>query len=344
MNRILRTLLIAALLVSLCAYASAETITYGSEHKTPIIIDRPGEDVTIKLNGVSISGSDSPAIKVNTANSLTIILVDGTYNYLYGDDSYSAIDNRQIPMTITCESAGEGHTCDNSCGKLYARGGYRSAGIGGSESRSSDAANITIAGGNITAGSSGYGAGIGGADLFGDASNITISGGNVTASGGTYGGVGIGSGSSADASNIVISGGKVTATGVGRHAGIGCGPNGSVSGITISGGSIEATGSNGGAGMGAGSEGSAENIVIAPKGVTGIEAKAGADASSATALEGSPFTSGSTDITEQVADQAFFQTRAATPETGDGANFVLWTSMLLLGAAALVLMKKRAHA
>ena len=30
--------------------------------------------------------------------------------------------------------------------------------------------------------------------------------------------------------------------------------------------------------------------------------------------------------------------------TGDGANFVLWTSMLLLGAAALVLSKKRAHA
>ena len=122
---------------------------------------------------------------------------------------------------------------------------------------------LTIQGGigSLTAGTMGYGAGIGGGREI-SCGNIVIEGGNITAIGGYYA-AGIGAGQNASCGTISITGGTVFAIGgggpssTGYAAGIGSGYDHSSCGaITISGGTVNATGSQHGSGIGSGKYGS----------------------------------------------------------------------------------------
>ena len=149
-----------------------------------------------------------------------------------------------------------------SGGTVKATGG--SAGIGGGAYASAD---VTITGGNVTAISKGYGAGIGsgGGDYVSDGAkggSITITDGTVTAQGGNYA-AGIGGGGTTTntvrggcaSGNITITGGTVTATGGKNAPGIGSGSKsndaasnagcGEMETITISGGTITAVNGTG---------------------------------------------------------------------------------------------------
>ncbi len=174
-------------------------------------------------NGIRVEGSD---------NSLTIYaqsLTDDTMGrlsaFISAGNSYHA--------AIGSNGGTTGHITING-GAIDAKGGYRSAGIGGGQNSS----------GGI----------------------ITINGGKVIATGGDYyrpvggycleGGAGIGSGRSASGGIITINGGDVTATGNGGGAGIGGGGSGTGGTITITGGTVNARGSSGGAGIGDGNNSS----------------------------------------------------------------------------------------
>ena len=134
--------------------------------------------------------------------------------------------------------------------------GYGGPGIGGG----TNASNITISGGTVTAASGSQGSGcaaIGSAYSHGGKKHIVISGGTVTATGGS---AGIGGGAYASA-DVTITGGNVTATSAtsaGYGAGIGSGggdyvSNGAKGGsITITGGTVKAQGGNYAAGIGGG--------------------------------------------------------------------------------------------
>lgn len=230
--------------------------------------------------------------------------------------------------------------------------GGAGAGIGSGWNGNVD--GITITGGNfnlLTA----YGAGIGGGS-GGDTNNITISGGNIHAE--SRYGVGIGGGGSYSTivKNITISDGSITAIGGERSPGIGCGMSGYVNNIIITGGSIEAKGgvsesSNGtyiANGIGAGMDGTAENIIISPKDWR-IEASVSSTGfDNMTELEGSPFVSGKTDVTEQVTGFQYFKTigeyipKVDMPSTGDHTSLILWASLLAMSSAMLLILKRRA--
>jgi len=148
---------------------------------------------------------------------------------------------------------------DNTMGRLSASisNGYNAA-IG------SSGGVITINGGAIDAKGGSRSAGIGGGQNS-TGGVITINGGKVIATGGDYsgaggylleGGAGIGSGRKASGGIITINGGDVTATGSGGGAGIGGGGSGTGGTITITGGTVNATGSRGGAGIGDGNNSS----------------------------------------------------------------------------------------
>ncbi len=158
-------------------------------------------------------------------------------------------------------------------GIINAKGGARSAGIGGGGHyvQETRRGNITINSGTINANGGKYGAGIGGDSDSTNYITITITGGNVTANG--TDGAGIGGGYNANNTNgvISISGGTVTATGGAGSAGIGGGNNGAGGSITVSDGTVTATG--GGAGIGGGNNGAGGVIVISDSKVTATGGK-----------------------------------------------------------------------
>ena len=189
--------------------------------------DLEGEyQITIAAGAtVTLAGVDIDALYVDDCAGITclgdatIILKDGTDNYVWGDSDFAGIF---VPAgsTLTIDGGGSLET-----GSTYA------AGIGGN--RYDDCGNIIIKGGTIIAKGS-NGAGIGsGPDM--SCGNITITGGNITAQGNFLNGfaAGIGTGNYGDCGDIVISGGTVTATGGKFSAGIGGGCNGYPSNITI---------------------------------------------------------------------------------------------------------------
>ena len=134
----------------------------------------------------------------------------------------------------------------------------RNCGIGGT-GQYSYAGDITVNGGQITAGAGLYSAAIGGAaDGYGG--NVTINGGTVTATGNDS--PAIGGGYNGDCGDITINGGTISATGGRRGAGIGGGNNKAGGTITINGGEIEATGGYDAAGIGGGRLGSGGTIKI----------------------------------------------------------------------------------
>jgi hypothetical protein len=196
---------------------NGETLTGDLEGEYQIFI---AAGATVTLAGVNIDPVYvEDCAGITWLGNATIILKDGTDNYVWGDSDYAGIF---VPdgSTLIIDGGGSLET-----GSVYA------AGIGGN--RYADCGNIIIKGGTIEAKGSG-GAGIGsGPDM--SCGNITITGGNITAQGNNLNGfaAGIGTGNHGECGDIVISGGTVTATGGYLSAGIGGGCNGYCSNITI---------------------------------------------------------------------------------------------------------------
>lgn len=186
-------------------------------------------------------------------NGDTEIELDGN-NILKGGSYHAGLEKSDSDGTGTLTIKDDHKAADGSKGSLLAKGETKSAGIGGSFSDNDyNTSNITITGGNITAISGWYGAGIGGGDK-GYGKDITITGdATVKASG--YGGAGIGGGP-ADGCD---GGGKVTISGhanVTALSNIGAGIGGGYHGcadVTISeDATVFAQGYNGGTGIGTG--------------------------------------------------------------------------------------------
>lgn len=197
-------------------------------------------------------GQGKAALTVK-GNGDTEIELDGD-NILKGGCYHAGLEKSDRDGTGTLTIKDDHKATDGSKGTLLAKGETKSAGIGGSFSDNDyNTSNITITGGNITAISGWYGAGIGGGDK-GYGKDITITGdATVKASG--YGGAGIGGGP-ADGCD---GGGKVTISGhanVTALSNIGAGIGGGFHGcadVTISeDATVFAEGYNGGTGIGTG--------------------------------------------------------------------------------------------
>ena len=175
---------------------------------------------------------------------------------------------------------------ESGSGQLVAVGGHGGAGIGSGDGRTTgihDVGNITITGGDIFAIGNGGGAGIGGG-WESDATDITITGGNVTAEarqeGPQYvGGAGIGGGGYqnkyyGNGTNIKITGGHVTAIGGNCSAGIGGSMYSDGENISISDAEVIAVGGTGSAGIGGGN-GGGEGKNISISGSANVKAAGG---------------------------------------------------------------------
>ena len=263
-------ILIFALLLCITVFTAYATETTYTGIVSSITVNTAGEH-TIILNGVTIVGDQeevynehghlidwkySPAIDIKSPSTkLTIILKDGTINTLQGTYGYAGIANNGVDLVIRCESAGEGHECTNSCGKLTSGSGFGAAGIGGNYKQDMSG-SIAIEGGNITTRGGDCGAGIGGGYGGSMIGNINISGGEVTSTGGSHA-TGMGGGyNSSMIGDISISGGKVTTNGGQLAAAIGSSLKGVLSGnVTISGGNVTANSGFYSAGIGGGDAG-----------------------------------------------------------------------------------------
>ena len=228
--------------------ARTPAIDVGDHGGTVTILTTPGG--TAKLSGYL----GSPAIQKNgTKTKLVFDTQDHSkWGTLYATGSQSVDGGAGIGTSshMMVSSRTTGNIVIES-GKIYATGGFNSAGIGGGDLGSLD--GLTINGGYVKAkgGSKqalrevGGGAGIGGGTM-GSAYNITINGGTVEAYGGhNSAGIGGGNRSSSvggEAHNIVINGGKVHASGNWGGSGIGGGWESDASDITIAGGTVEAYG------------------------------------------------------------------------------------------------------
>lgn len=198
------------------------------------------------------SSNNSAALTVK-GDGDTEIELNGN-NILKGGSYHAGLEKNDRDGTGTLTIKDEKIAADGSKGSLLAVGNSDSAGIGGSsKGGNGNTSNITITGGDITAISGWYGAGIGGGDK-GYGKDITITGdATVKASG--YGGAGIGGGP-ADGCD---GGGKVTISGhanVTALSNIGAGIGGGYGGcadVTISeDATVFAQGYNGGIGIGTG--------------------------------------------------------------------------------------------
>ena len=216
-----------------------------------------GVSANVTLAGVNIACSSAPfEIAKDSTGDVKVTLADGTTNTLTVNSETTsaalqkngAYSDTLGTLTIQCEHVAEDHICSSACGSLSVSAEYmdNGAGIGCEKGYYSEAANICIKGGNITA-RTWNGAGIGGGTYSG-ASYITISGGNVDAQANNSG-AGIGGGGSAQkkvVSHIYITGGSVTAHSNSSGDGIGRGSSGKgCSDIYISGGSVKASSTSG---------------------------------------------------------------------------------------------------
>lgn len=162
------------------------------------------DGATVTLDGASIYSKTGSALKC--LGNATIIVKDGTMNYLNARDNFAGIQAGPAGTTLTIKGESGG------TGTLYASGGYYAAGIGAGVGTT--CGNITISGGAVTANGRFHAPGIGASDaLFSEQSsicgNITIDGGTVNASGDTYA-AGIGTGISYNA--FVSQCGNITIT------------------------------------------------------------------------------------------------------------------------------------
>lgn len=183
-------------------------------------------------------------------NGDTEIELDGD-NILKGGSYHAALEKNDSDGTGTLTIKDE----DGSKGSLLAVGNSDSAGIGGSsKGGNGNTSNITITGGDITAISGWYGAGIGGGDN-GYGKDITITGDATVKASGYHGagiGGGPGGGSSDGSGKVTISGHANVTAFSNAGAGIGGGASGCAD-VTISeDATVFAQGYNGGTGIGTG--------------------------------------------------------------------------------------------
>ena len=96
------------------------------------------KDATVTLDGVTITASGGPAIKINAGVKATLTLADGSTNTVTGANNFAGVE-----VTWESESNYADLTIDGN-GKILATGGGSGAGIGGSKSNQGVYGNITI--------------------------------------------------------------------------------------------------------------------------------------------------------------------------------------------------------
>lgn len=198
------------------------------------------------------SSNNSAALTVKGTGD-TEIELDGD-NILKGGSYHAGLEKNDSDGTGTLTIKDDNKAEDGSKASLLAKGNTDSAGIGGtSKDGNGNTSNITITGGNITAISGWYGAGIGGGDN-GYGKDITITGDATVKASGYHGaGIGGGPGGGSDGSGkVTISGHANVIAFSNAGAGIGGGPSGCAD-VTISeDATVFAQGYNGGTGIGTG--------------------------------------------------------------------------------------------
>lgn len=238
--------------------SSTSTTAAPTENVITIVNNFAKKAFSFVLDNVNIDrsednyGQGKAALTVK-GNGDTEIELDGD-NILKGGSYHAGLEKNDSDGTGMLTIKDDNKAADGSKGSLLAKGNTNSAGIGGTfKDGNGNTSNITITGGNITAISGWYGAGIGGGDK-GYGKDITITGdATVKASG--YGGAGIGGGPAGGCDG----GGKVTISGhanVTALSNIGAGIGGGFHGcadVTISeDATVFAEGYNGGTGIGTG--------------------------------------------------------------------------------------------
>lgn len=201
------------------------------------------------------SSNNSAALTVK-GDGDTEIELDGN-NILKGGSYHAGLEKNDSDGTGTLTIKDDNKAADGSKGSLLAVGNSDSAGIGGTSNGGNgngNTSNITITGGNITAISGWYGAGIGGGDK-GYGKDITITGNAPVKASGYHGagiGGGPGGGSSDGSGKVTISGHANVIAFSNAGAGIGGGASGCAD-VTISeDATVFAQGYNGGTGIGTG--------------------------------------------------------------------------------------------
>ncbi|MEE0587105.1 MAG: hypothetical protein UC451_04815 [Faecalibacterium sp.] len=199
------------------------------------------------------SSNNSAALTVK-GDGDTEIELNGN-NILKGGSYHAGLEKNDRDGTGTLTIKDEKIAADGSKGSLLAVGNSDSAGIGGSsKGGNGNTSNITITGGDITAISGWYGAGIGGGDN-GYGKDITITGDATVKASGYHGagiGGGPGGGSSDGSGKVTISGHANVIAFSNAGAGIGGGTSGCAD-VTISeDATVFAQGYNGGTGIGTG--------------------------------------------------------------------------------------------
>lgn len=235
------------------------------------------EDTNIDTTGgAGVKAAGDAAVRTEGGGNVNLnVELDNTLQS--GNDHAGVEKGNGGELTIGSESGS---------GQLVAVGGHGGAGIGSGDGRTTgihDVGNITITGGDIFAIGNGGGAGIGGG-WESDATDITITGGNVTAEarqeGPQYvGGAGIGGGGYqnkyyGNGTNIKITGGHVTAIGGNCSAGIGGSMYSDGENISISDAEVIAVGGTGSAGIGGGN-GGGEGKNISISGSANVKAAGG---------------------------------------------------------------------
>lgn len=199
-------------------------------------------------------GNGKAALTVK-GNGDTEIELDGD-NILKGGSYHAGLEKNDSDGTGTLTIKDDNKAEDGSKASLLAKGNTDSAGIGGTSkdgNGNGNTSNITITGGNITAISGWYGAGIGGGDN-GYGKDITITGDATVKASGYHGaGIGGGPGGGSDGSGKVTISGHANVTAFSNAgAGIGGGASGCAD-VTISeDATVFAQGYNGGTGIGTG--------------------------------------------------------------------------------------------
>ena len=222
-------------------------------------VDTAKQAFSFVLDNVNIdrsknySSNNSAALTVK-GDGDTEIELNGN-NILKGGSYHAGLEKNDRDGTGTLTIKDEKIAADGSKGSLLAVGNSDSAGIGGSsKGGNGNTSNITITGGDITAISGWYGAGIGGGDN-GYGKDITITGDATVKASGYHGagiGGGPGGGSSDGSGKVPISGHANVIAFSNAGAGIGGGTSGCAD-VTISeDATVFAQGYNGGTGIGTG--------------------------------------------------------------------------------------------
>ena len=172
------------------ASSNSVTIEAGAGKTVNVTLDNVNIDTSGTWKAaVSVIGSGDTNIELNGNNTLTS--GDGHAGLEHNKKTDSEGKETSGTLTIQDEKNDDGSakgSASDTTGSLTANGGFKGAGIGGSNEKDGQ---VTITGGEITANGGYKGAGIGGG--YSSNGTVTITGGDINANGG-YKGAGIGGG------------------------------------------------------------------------------------------------------------------------------------------------------